>query len=115
MSQKQLKLKVIIHAFELSRSPSSERHEMPSRAMGVIGNESCGLERTYGYLYVYFEEILGFTRNEQMGCLEAFRCNANGAKHMRNVTSHVGSPRNFLGEYMTRPGKVQKCRKNSQN
>ena len=32
--QKQSKLKVIIHVFELSRGPSSERHGMPPRDMG---------------------------------------------------------------------------------
>ena len=34
MSQKQLKLKVIIHAFRLSRGPSSERHGLPPSANG---------------------------------------------------------------------------------
>ena len=38
----------------------------------VIGKESCGLERIYVCLYVHFEAILCFTKNEQMGCLEAF-------------------------------------------
>ena len=33
MSQKQPKLKVIIHAFGLSRGPNSERHEIPPRDM----------------------------------------------------------------------------------
>ena len=68
------------------------------------------------YIYVHFETILGFTRNEQMGCLEAFRGNANGVKHTRNVTSHVGILRNnVFGENITRPVEVQKCRKNCQN
>ena len=53
-----------------------------------IGNEVCGLEWIHGCLYVHFETILGFKRNEQMGCLEAYRGNANCAKHPRNVTSH---------------------------
>ena len=29
-----------------------------------------------------------------MGYFETFRCNTNGAKHPRNVTSYVGLPRN---------------------
>ena len=56
-----------------------------------------------------------FTRNELMGCSEAFQANANGVNHTPNVTSHVGTPMNILGENMTRDGKIKKCRKNSQN
>ena len=51
---------------------------------------------------------MGFTRNEQMGCSEAFRGNANGSKHPRNFTSHVGTPQNVSSENMTRPGELQK-------
>ena len=58
---------------------------------------------------------MGFTRNEQMGCSEDFRGNANGVEHPRKVTSHVDTPMNVSGENMTRPGKVQKCPKNNQN
>ena len=43
-----------------------------------------------------------------MKCSDIFRDNAYGAKHTRNVTSHVGTPRNVSGENMTRPGKVKK-------
>ena len=50
-----------------------------------------------------------------MGCLEAFRGNTNGAKHPRNVTYHVGFPRNVSRENMTMPEKIKKCLKNSQN
>ena len=77
----------------------------------VIGKESCDLECVC--LYVHFDTVLTFTRNEQMRCLDAFRGNANGDKHMRNVTSHVGTPRNVSGENMTRPREVQKRRKNN--
>ena len=73
------------------------------------------MELIYGCLYIHFEAILDFTRNEQMGCSEAFRGSEIGVKHPRNVTSHVGTPRNVSGENMTRPIEVQKCRKNSQN
>ena len=73
------------------------------------------MERIYGCLYVHFEAILGFTRNEQMGCSEAFRGDENGAKNPHNVTSHFDTPWNVSGENMTRPEKVQKCRENSQN
>ena len=52
---------------------------------------------------------------DKMGCLEAFRGNANGAKHTRNFISHVGSPRNISWENMTWLREVQKCRKNSLN
>ena len=51
---------------------------------------------------------MGFTRNEQMGYLEAFRGNENGVKHTRNVRSHVDIPRNFSEENMTRLEKVKK-------
>ena len=61
------------------------------------------------FIYVHFKAKLGFTRNEQMGCLEIFRGNANGAKHPRNITSHVGFPRNVLGENMARAGEFQNC------
>ena len=74
----------------------------------VVGKESWGLERIYGYLCIHFESILGFTRNKQMGCLEGFRGNANGAKHTRHVTSHVSTPMNVLGENMSRLGEVNK-------
>ena len=65
------------------------------------------MERIYECIYVHLETILGFTKNKQIGCLEAFRGNANGVNHPRNVTSHVGSPRNVSGEYMIRSGEVQ--------
>ena len=116
MSQKQQKLKVIIHVFGLSRGLNSEPHRLPPR--GIIGHlkESCGLERICGCLYVHFDTFLGFTRNEQMGCLETFRDNANDANHLWiNVTSHIDFPRNVSGENMTMPGETQKCPKNSQN
>ena len=48
---------------------------------------------------------MGFTRNEQMGCLEAFRGNTNGSKHLHNVKSHVGFSRNVSGENMVEPEK----------
>ena len=43
-----------------------------------------------------------------MGFLEAFRGNTNGAKHLRNVSTHVNFPRNISVENMIRPGKVKK-------
>ena len=42
-----------------------------------------------------------------MRCLESFRGNNNGAKHPRNVTSHVYTIRNVSGENMTNPGEVK--------
>ena len=95
--------------------PSSERHGMPPRGWEVIGKLSCGLERICGCVFFHFETVLGFTRNEQMGCLESFRGNINGAKHPRNVAYHVGFPRNVSRENMTRPEKIKICLKNSQN
>ena len=74
-----------------------------------LGTSICGC------LFVHFETVLGFTRNEQMGCLEAFQGNTNGAKQPHNLTYHVGFPRNVSGEDMTRPEKIKKCLKNSQN
>ena len=73
----------------------------------IIGKESSGLERICGCLYVHFEEILGFTRNEQMGYSEAFRGNPNAAKYPRNVTRHVGFLGNVSGENITRFREVQ--------
>ena len=49
-------------------------------------------------------------RNEQKWCLDAFRGNANGAKHTRNVSSHILTPNNVSGENMTRREKVKKKR-----
>ena len=74
MFQKQPKLKVIIHAFGLSQGPRSERHGMSPRTMGAHWkrSESCDLERIYGCLYVLFEAILVFTRNEQMRVFRGF-------------------------------------------
>ena len=43
-----------------------------------------------------------------MRCSEAFQGNENYAKHPRNVRSHVGTPKNVLGENMTKPGIVKK-------
>ena len=115
MSQKQQKMLVIIHAFGLSWAWAPNATGSLLGTWEVHGKESCGLERICGCLYVHCEIILGFTRNEQMGCSEAFQGNANGAKHPRNVTSHVSFPRNVSGKNMTRPGEFQKYRKNSQN
>ena len=110
MSQKQSIMNVIIHAFGLSRDPTSERNATGCllRTWEVIGKECCGLERICGCLYVHFETILGFLRNEQMWCSETFRSNVNGTKHPCNVTRYFGFPRNVSGENMTRPGEVQK-------
>ena len=47
-----------------------------------------------------------------MGRLEVFRGNINGAKQPRNVTSHVGLPRNVTGENMISPKKGTKMSKN---
>ena len=77
--------------------------------------ESRDLEQICGFLYVHFEPVFGFTRNEQMGCLKAFVGNTNDVKYPRNVTSYFGFTRNILGENMARPGEVQKCSKNNQN
>ena len=115
MSQKQLKLKVTIHAFRLSRARATDATLCLLGTWKVIGKESCGLERKCGCLYVHFKVNLGFTRNEQMGCLETFRGNSNGLKHPRNVTSYVNFPWNVSSENMTRAAKFQKCPRNSQN
>ena len=108
MSQKQPKLKVIIHVFGLFGGRTSIATRCLQGPWEVIGKESCGLERIYWCIYVHFEAILCFTRNEQMRCSESFRGNLNGAKHPRNIISHVSFPRSFLGENMTRPGEVKK-------
>ena len=73
------------------------------------------MEQICGCLYVHFDTTLGFTRNEQMMRSDVFRGSTNGAKHPRNVTSHISFPRNVSGENMNRPREVQKCLKNSQN
>ena len=72
-------------------------------------NDSCCLDRICGCFYVHFEAVLDFPRKDQMGCLEAFRDNTNGAKHPHKVTSNnVGFLTNVSGENMTRPGEVRK-------
>ena len=81
----------------------------------VIGKESCGMEQICRCIYVLFEAVLGFSRNEQMGCLKGFWSDTNGVKHPRNITSHFSFPRNVSGENMARPGVVKKCTKNNQN
>ena len=70
--------------------------------------ESCVLEQICGFLYVHFEIVLGFTRNEQMRCLKAFLGTTNCVKYPRNVTSYFSFPRNISKENMDRPGEVQK-------
>ena len=97
----------IIHAFGLSqgRAPNTTGYLLGT--WEVIGKESCGLERICGCIYDHFETILGFTRNEQIGCSNAFRGNTNCTKHPHNITNHIGTPRNVSGEHMTRLGKVQ--------
>ena len=52
------------------------------------------MEQICGCLYVNFETILGFTRNEQIKFSDASGGNTNIAKHLRNVTSHIGFLRN---------------------
>ena len=94
------------HVFGLSRARAPKATGWLLGSWEVIGKESCGLERIYGHFYVHFETILGFTRNEQMGCSDGFRGNANGVKHTCNATSHVGTPWNVWGENMTMSGKV---------
>ena len=69
------------------------------------------MERIYRCLYVHFEAILDFTRNEQLGCFEAFRGNKNGVKHPRNVISHIGTSSDVSGENMTRPNKSKNVAK----
>ena len=98
MSQKQPKLKVIIHAFGLFRDPSSGLHEMPPRDMGGHWKWVMSYEMNIWMFYVHFGVILDYKTNEQIGCLQAFQGNENGAKHPRNVTIHVGTPRNVSGE-----------------
>ena len=106
----------LIHAFGL---PGVRVSNVAGCLLGtweVIWKESCRLERICGCLYVHFETISCFTRIKRTnGCSEAFRENANGVKHPCNVTSHVGTPKNVLGENMAWSGEVQKCRKNNPN
>ena len=78
MSQKQPKLKVIIHAFGLSRGPSTEHHGMPPRNMSCHWKGVMWLGTNMWIPLCHFEKILGYTKNEQMGCSEVIRGNANG-------------------------------------
>ena len=98
MSQKQTKLKVIIHDFGLSRDPVPNATRCFLGTWEVIGNESRRLERLYGLLYVHFGVILGYKSNDQTGTLEAFQGNKNGFKHPHNVTIHVDTPTKVSGE-----------------
>ena len=72
MSQKQQKLKVIIHAFGISQGRAPNATGCLLGPSEVIGKDSVGLERIYGCLYVHFEAISRFTRNEQMGVYRLF-------------------------------------------
>ena len=93
------------------RGPSSDRHGIPPRA---IRGHCKGVMWFGTNIWMHLRSVrgnFGFTRNEQMWCSEAFRGNTNGVKHPRNVTSHVGLPKNGSGENMTRLGEVQKCLK----
>ena len=116
MSQKKPKLKVIIHAFGLSRAGALNATECLLGPWELIVKESYGWERIDGCPYVHFMTILGFTRNWHMGCLEAFPSYTNGAKHPSNIaTSHADFPKNVSGENVTSHVEVLKCPKNSQN
>ena len=112
MLQKQPQLKVIISDF-----PGAQLQTPRDTSKG----HGRSLERSHvawnlcGCLYIHFETNLGFTRNEQIGCSDAFQGNTNGATYPHNVTSHVNTPRNVSGKIVTKPVEVQKCPKNSQN
>ena len=60
MSQKQSKLKVIIHAFKLSRGPSYGRREMPPRDMGGHWNGVMCLGKNMWILLRLFRGNFGF-------------------------------------------------------
>ena len=101
--------------FGLFREPSFERHLMTHRGMGDHWKGVVWLGTNMWMPLRSFRGSFSFTRNEQMGCLKAFRGNINCAKHRRNATSHFGFPRTVLKENMTRPWKFQKCPKNNKN
>ena len=102
MSQKQPKLKVIIHAFRLFRDLSSERHGMPPRDMGVHLKGVMWLGTNIRMPLLSLRGDFGFHENEQMRCLETFRGNTNSAKHPRNITSRIDFSRYVSGENTTR-------------
>ena len=64
MPQKQPKLKFIIHAFRLSRGPSSGRHEMPPRDIGFHWNDLPLFGNLIWMLLRSLRGNFGFTRNE---------------------------------------------------
>ena len=118
MAQNQPKLKVIIYAFGCSWGSSSECHGMPPTGMGRHWKRVMWIETNMWMLYVHFETVLNFTRNEQMGVFIGFFEAIEmlpSAKHPRNVTTHFGFLRNFSGENLTRLREFQKCLKNSQS
>ena len=114
MSQKQPKLKVIIHAFGLSWGPSSEHHGKPPRDMWGHWKEVMWLGTNMWMSLRSFGGNFGFHKKWANGCSEAFRDNANCVKHPPNVTSHI-TPRNVSGENISKPKQDKKCPKNSQN
>ena len=95
----------VINPKNVSRENMTRRRRSPKLPHRGMGGHCKGI---CGFIYVYFEAILSSTRNEQMRSSKPFRGNANGAKHPRNVISHIGSPKNVSRENMTRPGEIQK-------
>ena len=79
----------------------------------VNGKESSGLEQIYECIYIHFEVILGFSRNEQMRRSKTFRDNANGAKYHATLQG-TSTFLEMFQENITFPREVQKCPKNSQ-
>ena len=72
MSQKQPKLKVIIHTFGLSRGRSFERHGMPPRAMGAHWKGVIWLGTNRWMPLRSFHDNFGFHKKLTYGVLRGF-------------------------------------------
>ena len=110
------KLKVIIHNFRLSRGPIFEHNWMPYRDMRCHWKGVTWLETNIWMYLRSFRDYFGFPEKWTNGVFKIFSRQCKWCQvHAQRYKSRQHSPRNYLGENMTRPRKVQKCRKNSQN
>ena len=119
ISQKQPKLKVIIHAFGLSRGPSSESHGIPHRDMGGHWKWVMWIGTNMWMPLCSFRDNFGFHEKwkkwDVQRLYEAMQMVLSTRGTSLQLTSHVGTPMNVSGENMTSLGEVQKCPKNSKN
>ena len=101
--------------FGLFPGPELRTPRIPPRGMGGHWKAVTCLGSN---MWMHLRSLRGSFRFHEKWTNEVFRGLSSQCKlcqaHVR-VTSHDGTPRNVLGENMTRIGKVTKCPKNSQS